>query len=67
MEAHHGVLIVGVTGIGKTFVACALAQAAIRHGYTPLYLRSPRMLNDLTVARFGLQPLTTSRLPICSR
>src|SRR3989440_7547476 len=30
VATHHCILIVGATGVGKTFVACALAQAAIR-------------------------------------
>jgi DNA replication protein DnaC len=51
VEAHHNILIVGPTGVGKTFTACALAQAAIRRGHTALYLRAPRMLDDLSVAR----------------
>jgi len=51
VEAHHNVLVVGPTGIGKTYTACALAQAAIRRGHTALYLRAPRMLDELSVAR----------------
>lgn len=51
VDAHHNLLVIGPTGAGKTFVACALAQAAIRLGHTALYLRAPRMLNDLAVAR----------------
>lgn len=51
VEAHHSILIVGPTGIGKTYTACALAQAAIRRGHTALYLRAPRMLDELSVAR----------------
>lgn len=51
VEAHHNVLIVGPTGIGKTYTACALAQAAIRRGHTALYLRAPRLLDELSVAR----------------
>jgi DNA replication protein DnaC len=49
--AHQTVLIVGPTGAGKTFLACALAQAAIRCGHTALYQRAPRMLGDLALAR----------------
>jgi DNA replication protein DnaC len=45
------VLIVGPTGVGKTFLACALAQAAIRHGHSALYLRAPRMFDELAIAR----------------
>ena len=51
VSAHRSLLIVGPTGAGKTFVACALAQAAVRQGHTALYLRAPRMLQDLALAR----------------
>jgi DNA replication protein DnaC len=51
VSAHRNLLIVGPTGAGKTFVACALAQAAVRQGHTALYLRAPRMLQDLGLAR----------------
>lgn len=48
---HHNVAIVGPTGVGKTYVACALANAAIRRGHSALYLRGPRMLDELAIAR----------------
>ncbi len=51
VSAHHSILIVGPTGVGKTFVACALAQAAIRHGHTALYQRAPRLLAELALAK----------------
>ena len=51
VSAHRNVLIVGPTGAGKTFVACALAHSAIRRGRTALYLRAPRLLGDLALAR----------------
>ena len=44
-------VIVGATGLGKTFLACALANAAIRRGRTALYLRGPRLLDDVAIAR----------------
>lgn len=39
------------TGVGKSFVACALAQKACRDGYSALYLRAPALFRDLTIAR----------------
>ncbi len=48
---HDQVAILGPTGVGKTYVACALAHAAIRKGYSALYLRYPRLLEELTIAR----------------
>jgi len=36
VEEHHGVLISGATGTGKSFLACALAHQACRKGYRAL-------------------------------
>ncbi len=51
VRSHHNVAVVGPTGVGKTFLACALANAAIRRGHTALYLRAPRMLDEVAIAR----------------
>ena len=51
VTAHRNVLVTGPTGVGKTFLACALAHAAIRRGHTALYLRLPRLLDELVLAR----------------
>jgi len=51
VSAHRNVLIVGPTGVGKTFLACALAHSAIRRGHSALYLRLPRLLDELVLAR----------------
>ena len=51
VTAHHNIAIVGPTGIGKTFLACALANAAIRRAHNALYLRASRMLDELAIAR----------------
>ena len=48
---RHNVLITGPTGIGKTWLACALGHQACRAGLTALYLRLPRLLQDLPVAK----------------
>ena len=48
---RHNVLITGPTGIGKTWIACALGQQACRKGYTALYLRLPRLLQEWLIAK----------------
>ena len=44
-------LIEGPTGAGKTWIACALAHKALLEGYTAVYYRLQRLLDDLAVAR----------------
>ena len=51
IKAHHNVLIIGPTGVGKTYLACALAHKACREGYAALYFRLPRLLQELALAR----------------
>jgi DNA replication protein DnaC len=48
---HYNVLITGATGVGKTWLACALAHTACRQGYRVQYLRLPRLWRDLAIAR----------------
>ncbi|MBI2852354.1 MAG: ATP-binding protein [Chloroflexi bacterium] len=43
ITARRNVLISGPTGVGKSFIACALGNAAARSGYTVLYIRAPRL------------------------
>jgi DNA replication protein DnaC len=50
VHEHHNVLVTGMTGTGKSYVACALAQQACRKGYRALYRRVPRLFEELTLA-----------------
>ena len=47
VASRHNILIVGPTGTGKTFLACALAHKACLSGYTVNYYRLSRLLSDL--------------------
>ena len=47
---HQNVLITGMTGVGKTYVACALAQLGCRTGFRALYRRTPRLFEELALA-----------------
>jgi len=51
VAAHRNVLIGGPTGIGKSFIACALGNTAARSGYTVLYMRAPRLFETLQQSR----------------
>ena len=51
VRARQNVLVTGPTGVGKTYLACALANAACRQGHTALYQRLPRLFEELALAR----------------
>jgi len=48
---HENIFVLGPTGVGKSFVACALAQKACRDGYSALYTRAQSLFRDLAMAR----------------
>lgn len=49
VEDGSAILITGPAGSGKSWLACALAQHACRRGHSALYLRAPRLAEDLRV------------------
>ena len=51
IQEHQNVVITGPTGVGKTYIACALAQQACRKGYRALYRRVPRIFDEILLAR----------------
>ena len=51
VREHHNLLITGPTGIGKTWLACALGQQACRQGSRVLSLRLPRLLQEMPTAK----------------
>ena len=51
VSAHQNILICGPTGIGKTYLACALANQACRQNRSALYVRLTRLLPALAIGR----------------
>jgi DNA replication protein DnaC len=63
VRAKQNVIVIGMTGTGKSYLGTALAEAACRHGYRALRTRVPRLLGELAVARAdGSYASTLSRL-----
>jgi DNA replication protein DnaC len=51
VRQHQNLFLIGPTGIGKSFLACALAEKACRDGFTAWYTRAPGLFRDLALAR----------------
>ncbi len=51
LDKHLNVLISGQTGVGKSYLACALGQMACRRARRVLYRRVPRLFDELALAR----------------
>ena len=68
VRQHQNLLLIGPTGLGKTWLGCALAQKACRDGFTILHKRSSELFRDLAVAHvdgsFGRQLTKLSRIDI---
>ena len=51
IHENHNVIIMGATGVGKTYLACALGISASRNFFTVRYARLPDLFSDLALAR----------------
>jgi DNA replication protein DnaC len=63
IQKYQNVIISGPTGVGKTFLACALAQKACRQGYRVFYIRLSKLLYHLALSKAdGSYPKTMRKL-----
>lgn len=63
VQAHQNIIFIGPTGIGKSWLACALGQKACRDGYSVIYRRVSRLLDEMSQARAdGTYPALLRRL-----
>jgi DNA replication protein DnaC len=63
LERNLNVIFTGATGVGKTWLACALGQQAARRGYSVYYTRLSRLLEELEIAHAdGSLPSMRNRL-----
>lgn len=51
IRQKHNIIITGPTGVGKTYLACALANCGCRNGYSAFYVRCPRLFQQVLVAK----------------
>lgn len=68
LKQHQHLLFIGPTGIGKSYLACALAKAAIDQKHSVRYLRMPRLQEELALVRaqgkLSLWLKNMSRIPL---
>lgn len=63
VAAHQNIIITGPTGVGKSYLACALGNKACRDGFTVTYRRASRLFDELAQARAdGTYPHVLRRL-----
>jgi DNA replication protein DnaC len=68
IKSAQNIIITGPTGVGKTYLTCALANRACRMGFSAFYIRIPKLFQELTIARADgsypkiMKKLTKTRL-----
>ena len=63
VQEHQSILVTGMTGVGKSYFACALAHQACRKGFRAAYRRASRLFDEMKLARAdGSYPRLLARL-----
>jgi DNA replication protein DnaC len=63
IKKAQNAIILGPTGVGKSYLACAIANSACRNGYPAMYKRAPRLYQELAISRAdGSYPKLMSKL-----
>jgi hypothetical protein len=60
IKDKRNLMLTGPCSVGKTWLACALAQAACRHDITVIYKRIPRLFDELELAHCPSHALPAS-------
>jgi DNA replication protein DnaC len=51
LRRHENCIVTGPTGVGKSFLSCALANKACRESFDVLYFRVPRLFGEMAQAK----------------
>jgi DNA replication protein DnaC len=51
IKKAQNVIVLGPTGVGKTYLASAIANSACRNGWPAMYKRAPRLYQEIAIAR----------------
>ena len=51
IKKAQNVIVLGPTGVGKSYLACAIANSACRNGFPAMYKRAPRLYQEVAIAR----------------
>ena len=63
IKKAQNVIVLGPTGVGKTYLVCAIANSACRNGFAAIYKRAPRLYQEVAIARAdGSYPKLMNRL-----
>ncbi len=51
VREHQNIFLLGPCGVGKSWLACAMAEKACRDGFSAFFIRVPKLFRELALAR----------------